>query len=122
MNHKLDLADVPSSLQAANTWHDRMLAWLERLYASPRLYSFSLTNPFTRWVTRRRTQKLFDLMAGFVHTQVMLGCIRLDLFKMLHQAPADLQQIAARVNMPAPVLQRLLLSAVSLGLLECRSQ
>jgi demethylspheroidene O-methyltransferase len=40
----------------------------------------------------------------------------------LHQAPADLQQIAARVNMPAPVLQRLLLSAVSLGLLECRSQ
>ena len=122
MNHKLDLADVPSSLQAANTWHDRMLAWLERLYASPRLYSFSLTNPFTRWVTRRRTQKLFDLMAGFVHTQVMLGCIRLDLFKMLYQAPADLQQIAARVNMPAPVLQRLLLSAVSLGLLECRSQ
>lgn len=122
MNHKLDLADVPSSLQAANTWHDRMLAWLERLYANPRLYSFSLTNPFTRWVTRRRTQKLFDLMAGFVHTQVMLGCIRLDLFKMLHQAPADLQQIAARVNMPAPVLQRLLLSAVSLGLLECRSQ
>lgn len=122
MNHKLDLADVPSSLQAANTWHDRMLAWLERLYASPRLYSFSLTNPFTRWVTRRRTQKLFDLMAGFVHTQVMLGCIRLDLFKMLHQAPADLQQIAARVNMPAPVLQRLLLSAVSLGLLEYRSQ
>ena len=122
MNHKLDLADVPSSLQAANTWHDRMLAWLERLYASPRLYSFSLTNPFTRWVTRRRTQKLFDLMAGFVHTQVMLGCIRLDLFKMLHQEPADLQQIAARVNMPAPVLQRLLLSAVSLGLLECRSQ
>jgi demethylspheroidene O-methyltransferase len=122
MNHKLDLADVPSSLQAANTWHDRMLAWLERLYASPRLYSFSLTNPLTRWVTRRRTQKLFDLMAGFVHTQVMLGCIRLDLFKMLHQAPADLQQIAARVNMPAPVLQRLLLSAVSLGLLECRSQ
>ncbi|MEY3886404.1 MAG: Demethylspheroidene O-methyltransferase [Pseudomonadota bacterium] len=122
MNHKLDLADLPTSLQAANTWHDRLLAWLERLYASPRLYSFSLTNPLTRWVTRRRTQKLFDLMAGFVHTQVMLACIRLDLFKMLHQAPADLQQIAARVNMPAPVLQRLLLSAVSLGLLESRSQ
>jgi demethylspheroidene O-methyltransferase len=122
MNHKLDLADVPVSLQAANTWHDRLLAWLERLYASPRLYSFSLSNPVTRWVTRRRTQKLFDLMAGFVHTQVMLGCIRLDLFKMLHQAPADLQHIAARVKMPEPVLQRLLLSAVALGLLEYRSQ
>jgi demethylspheroidene O-methyltransferase len=121
VNHKLDLASVPASGRGAESWHDRFLAWLERLYASPRLYSFSLTNPLTRWVTRRRTQKLFDLMAGFVHTQVMLACIRLDLFKMLHQAPADLHHIAARVNMPAPVLQRLLLSAVSLDLLECRS-
>ncbi len=122
MNQNLDLATLPTSLKAGNSWHDRFLQWLERLYASPKLYSFSLTNPFTRWVTRRRTQKLFDLMAGFVHTQVMLGCIRLNLFKMLHQAPADLKQIAQRVNMPEPVLQRLLLSAVSLGLLEYRSQ
>jgi demethylspheroidene O-methyltransferase len=122
MNQNLDLATLPSSLKAGNSWHDRFSQWLERLYASPKLYSFSLTNPFTRWVTRRRTQKLFDLMAGFVHTQVMLGCIRLNLFKMLHQAPADLKQIAQRVNMPEPVLQRLLLSAVSLGLLENRSQ
>jgi demethylspheroidene O-methyltransferase len=122
MNHKLDLANLPVTAHGVDSWRDRFSAWLERLYASPRLYSWSLTNPLTRWVTRRRTQKLFDLMAGFVHTQVMLGCIRLDLFKMLHQAPADLHQIATRVNMPAPVLQRLLLSAVSLQLLECRGE
>jgi demethylspheroidene O-methyltransferase len=122
MNQQLDLAQLPASLPATNSWQDRFQQWLERLYANPKLYSLSLTNPLTRWVTRRRTQKLFDLMAGFVHTQVMLGCIRLNLFKMLHQAPADLSQIAQRVNMPEPVLQRLLLSAVSLGLLEYRSQ
>ena len=69
VNHKLDLASLPASAHGADAWHDRFLAWLERLYASPRLYSFSLTNPLTRWVTRRRTQKLFDLMAGFVHTR-----------------------------------------------------
>ncbi len=120
MNPKLDVARL-SALQGESSWRDSFLQWLERLYASPKLYSLSLTNPLTRWVTRRRTQKLFDLMAGFVHTQVMLGCIRLNLFKMLHQAPADLKQIAQRVNMPEPVLQRLLLSAVSLGLLEYRS-
>lgn len=122
MNHHLDLAPLPASLPATNSWRDRIQQWLERAYANPKLYSLSLTNPLTRWVTRRRTQKLFDLMAGFVHTQVMLGCIRLNLFKMLHQAPADLKQIAQRVKMPEPVLQRLLLSAVSLGLLEYRSQ
>ena len=117
----MDLTSVPYAFREVTSWRDRLLQRLERLYASPSLYQWSLKNPLTRWVVRRRTQKLFDLMSGFVYTQVMLGCLRLDLFKQLHQAPADLQQIAQRVKVPEPVLQRLLLSAVSLGLLECRS-
>jgi demethylspheroidene O-methyltransferase len=76
----------------------------------------------TRWLTRRRTRKLFDLMAGFVHSQVLLGCVRLDLFRALHQAPANLTDLARRTGLAPAVLQRLLLSAVALGLLEHRSQ
>jgi demethylspheroidene O-methyltransferase len=41
---------------------------------------------------------------------------------MLHQKPLDLQQISAQTKLPEQALQRLLLSAVSLGLLEHRSQ
>ena len=121
MNQPFELAKLPASVVGMSPWRDRCLAWLERLYASPKLYRWSLSNPLTRWVTRRRTQKLFDLMAGFVHTQVVLACVRLNLFQLLHQAPADAQAIALRVQVPEPVLQRLLLSAVSLGLLEHRS-
>jgi demethylspheroidene O-methyltransferase len=95
---------------------------LERWYAHPGLYRWSLGNPFTRWLTQRRTRKLFDLMAGFVHSQVLLGCVRLDLFRALHQAPADLSNLAQRTGLAPAVLQRLLLSAVALGLLEHRSQ
>jgi demethylspheroidene O-methyltransferase len=73
-------------------------------------------------LTRRRTRKLFDLMAGFVHSQVLLGCVRLDLFRALHQAPANLHDLAHRTGLAPAVLQRLLLSAVALGLLEHRSQ
>ena len=59
----------------------------------PGLYRWSLLgNPLTRWLTRRRTRQLFDLMAGFVHSQVLLGCVRLDLFRALHQAPASLDR------------------------------
>jgi demethylspheroidene O-methyltransferase len=81
-----------------------------------------LGNPLTRWLTRRRTRQLFDLMAGFVHSQVLLGCVRLDLFRALHQAPASLTDLARRTGLAPAVLQRLLLSAVALGLLEHRSQ
>ncbi len=118
----LDLAPVTVTPSTGDLWRDAFRRQIERLYASPTLYRWSLANPLTRWVTRRRTERLFDLMAGFVHSQVLLGCVRLDLFRLLHQAPADLDTIARRVALPAPPLQRLLLSAVSLGLLEHRSQ
>ena len=118
----MDIANFSSGMMEVTTWHDRLLQGLERIYASPNLYKWSLSNPFTRWITKRRTQKIFDLMSGFVYSQVLLGCVRLDLFKMLYQRPLDLHQISLQTRVPEEALQRLLLSAVSLGLLECRSQ
>ena len=121
MSQPLDLAHLQAHT-ASTSLKDAWQAKLERWYAHPGLYRWSLSNPLTRWLTRRRTRKLFDLMAGFVHSQVVLGCVRLDLFRTLHQAPAPLDALAARTGLPPAVLQRLLLSAVALGLLEHRSQ
>jgi len=121
MSKPMDAARLPNPLLQVTTWQDSLLQWLERLYASPRLYRWSLSNPLTRWITKRRTQQIFDLMSGFVYSQVLLGCVRLDLFKMLYQKPLDLQQIALQTRMSEQALQRLLVSAVSLGLLEFRS-
>jgi demethylspheroidene O-methyltransferase len=120
MSQPLDLAALQA--HTAPTLKDAWQARLERLYAHPGLYRWSLGNPLTRWLTRRRTRQLFDLMAGFVHSQVLLGCVRLDLFRALHQAPASLTDLARRAGLAPAVLQRLLLSAVALGLLERRSQ
>ena len=121
MSQPLDLAQLQAHTASASL-KDAWQAKLERWYAHPGLYRWSLSNPLTRWLTRRRTRKLFDLMAGFVHSQVVLGCVRLDLFRALHQAPASLDVLAARTGLPPAVLQRLLLSAVALGLLEHRTK
>ena len=121
MTKPMNVPSLTHTLLNVSTWHDQLLQWLERLYASPRLYQWSLSNPLTRWITKRRTQKIFDLMSGFVYSQVLLGCVRLDLFKLLHHKPLDLQQLSLQTQVPEPALQRLLLSAVSLGLLEYRS-
>jgi demethylspheroidene O-methyltransferase len=82
MFQPLDLTAVVGQT-ARRTFKDRWQAQLERWYAHPGLYRWSLGNPLTRWLTRRRTRKLFDLMAGFVHSQVLLACVRLDLFQRL---------------------------------------
>ena len=68
MSQPLDLAALQAP--AAPTLKDAWQARLERWYAHPGLYRWSLGNPLTRWLTRRRTRQLFDLMAGFVHSQV----------------------------------------------------
>ena len=83
MSQPLDMAALQA--HTAPTFKDAWQARLERWYAHPGLYRWSLGNPLTRWLTRRRTRQLFDLMAGFVHSQVLLGCVRLDLFRALHQ-------------------------------------
>ena len=118
MSAPLDLAavEVPHT-----SLYDRWRQGLQRLYASETLYRWSLSNPFTRRITRQRTRQLFDLMAGFVHSQVLLACVRLGVFERLRDAPATVAELARHNGVPEPEMQRLLLSAVSLGLLEHRS-
>jgi demethylspheroidene O-methyltransferase len=121
MSQSFDLA-ATAHTSSKPTLQDAWRAQLERWYSHPGLYRWSLSNPLTRWLTRRRTRKLFGLMAGFVHSQVLLACVRLDLFRVLHHAPASLSVLAQRTQLAPSVLQRLLSSAVVLGLLEHRSQ
>lgn len=118
MSAPLDLCAAPAARQG---WQDGWRHWLQKLYASERLYRWSLSNPLTRAITRRRTRQLFDLMAGFVHSQVLLACVRLQVFEMLRDTPDTPAGLAQRTGVPEAELQRLLLSAISLGLLEHRS-
>jgi len=98
--------------------HQKIDAWM----TSPGLYRKSIANPLTRWFTRRRTKQIFDLMSGFVHSQVLLSCVKLNIFSIVHREPVTLDELSARCQVPASVLQRLILSAIALRLLEHRSQ
>jgi demethylspheroidene O-methyltransferase len=78
---------------------------------------FWLTRPFVR----RRAAELFDVVAGFVYTQVLLACVRLDLFERLAaDGPQTAQALALRCAVPPRSMQRLLDAAVSLRLLRVR--
>ncbi|RFO97012.1 hypothetical protein DIC66_11035 [Rhodoferax lacus] len=117
----LDIANSPSGLASTHDWMDGVHRKVEQWMAQPWLYRLALSNPLTRWFAQRRTRQIFDLMSGFVYSQVLLSCVRLKLFAQLQKAPATLEELASRCHMPEAALQRLLLSAVSLKLLERRS-
>jgi demethylspheroidene O-methyltransferase len=107
-------------MSADASWRERWLARLDRWLSSPDLYRWALLNPVGRWIMRRRAQQLFDVMAGFVHSQVLLACVRLGWFERLLEQPATLAELQHSSGLPADGLQRLLGSAISLGLIEAR--
>jgi demethylspheroidene O-methyltransferase len=71
----------------------------------------------TRWITRRRAQQVFDVMAGFVYSQVLLACVRLRILELVNESPRTLDELAQICQVPASALQRLINSAVALRLL-----
>ncbi len=109
---------LPASVMVAPPgWRERIDRWL----TDPRLYRWALGNPVGRWITRRRAERLFGLMAGFVHSQVLLGCVRLGLLQAVFERPQTLAELAQRSRMDPDALERLLASAVALQLMDARS-
>ena len=118
----LDLASLPQTHGRTSPWADRLGALMDRWMTSDALYRWSVSNPLTRWVTRRRARQVFDLMAGFVYSQVLLACVRLRILEAVAEQPRSLDELAQWTHLPPAGLQRLLQSALALGLLNMRSQ
>lgn len=99
-------------------WGQRSWQRVERRLSDPQLYPFLRSNPLTRWVTRRRTARLYDLMSGFANTQVLVACVRLKLFERLAHDALSPKALAHEVQVPESRLLPLLGAAQSLGLLR----
>jgi demethylspheroidene O-methyltransferase len=99
---------------------DRWFAWRDRLLASARFQRWAAAFPLTRPVARRRVRALFDLCAGFVYSQVLYACVRLQLFDLLRSGPATPRVLSPYLGLSVDATERLLAAAAALGLVERR--
>jgi demethylspheroidene O-methyltransferase len=104
------------------SWRDRYRAFCDRLLGSARFQHWATAFPLTRPIARRRTRALFDLCAGFVYSQILLACIRLNLFEILSEGPLDAAALSVRLSLPVEACERLLRAAAALGLVSRRSR
>jgi demethylspheroidene O-methyltransferase len=109
-----DRMDVHQSLG------DRWRGLRDSLLCSRRFQRWAAAFPLTRPIARRRARDLFDLCAGFVYSQVLVGCVRLDLFARLRAGPLPVAALAERASIPIEAMATLLEAAAALGLLERR--
>jgi demethylspheroidene O-methyltransferase len=100
---------------------DGWFAWRDRLIGKAGFQRWAAAFPLTRSIARRQTRALFDLCAGFVYSQVLLACVRLDLFDLLRSGPLSSEEVSLRLGLTQRATERLLAAAASLRLVERRS-
>jgi len=100
---------------------DRIHTFRDGLLANPRFQRWAAAFPLTRPIARHRAAALFDLCAGFVYSQVLLACVRLNLFEVLRAGPQPAGVLSARLALPPEATARLLAAAIALRLVERRS-
>jgi demethylspheroidene O-methyltransferase len=110
------------SLSVGKRIRDLWLGTRDRLLASPRFQRWAAGFPLTRPIADARGRALFDIVAGFVYSQVLHACVTLRIFPMLQSGPLELDDIAMRLQVPKDGVRCLLEAAVTLDLISRRGQ
>jgi demethylspheroidene O-methyltransferase len=95
----------------------RWRLWRNRQIASARFRSLMARLPVTRWIAQREANQLFQLTTGFVHSQVLLACVRFGILENLIDRLLTTAQLAAHCQLTQERMRLLLKQAERLGLI-----
>jgi len=100
---------------------DRLYAWKTGLLRSRRFHRWAARTPIAARVARHDGEALFDLVAGFLHSQVLMAFVQLDLAQHLSDQPRSLASLALRTGIAPDRMRVLCQAAGALGLMDRRS-
>ena len=92
--------------------------WLNRLVARPGFQSWASRFPLTRGRARADGAALFEIVQGFVHSQVLMALVELDIPRRLRAGPQDAASLGKACAVPADRMQVLLQAGAAQGLLK----
>lgn len=94
--------------------------WLTRLVARPRVQAFAERVPFGLGIARRDGARIFDLLQGFVASQVLAALVELDILNRLLEREDSAAQLALSCGLAPDRMEDLLRAGCALGLLKVR--
>ena len=97
---------------------DRLYAWRTALLRSDGFQRWAARTPIAARVARKDGEALFDLVAGFLHSQVLMAFVALDLADHLSDRPRSVEALALRVGIAPDRLRVLCQAASALGLMQ----
>lgn len=96
---------------------DRFYAWRTALVGSRRFQSWAARMPFAARLARQDGEALFDLVAGFIHAQVLQTFVALDLPHHLSERPRTVEDLSLRAEIPVDRMRVLCQAATALRLM-----
>jgi demethylspheroidene O-methyltransferase len=100
----------------------RPQGWINRLASSRGFQRWAARFPLTRGFVRAEGEAIFDLMAGFCHSQILLALVDLRILDLLGDGAMAQAGLARATGVPPERLLVLIGAGVSLGLLKQRGQ
>ncbi|MFL4472256.1 methyltransferase [Tateyamaria armeniaca] len=92
--------------------------WMNRLIARPGFQSWASRFPLTRGRARADGAALFDVVQGFVQSQVLMALVELDAFRRLRAGAQSAEALGRACDIPTDRMQVLLQAGAALGLLK----
>jgi demethylspheroidene O-methyltransferase len=99
-------------------WQDRFVAWRNALVAKPAFQRWAAGFFLTRPIAHKSADNLFNLVAGFVYSQVLVACVQLKLPQLLASGPKTTDALAFAMDLPPASASRLLRAAAALNIVE----
>lgn len=96
----------------------RLTGWFHRLIAKPSFQTWASRFPLTRGIARREGAEMFDIVAGFVQSQVLMAVVELRLLHRLMEAPRDVAGLALEARITPERMVILVQAASALGLIR----
>jgi len=95
--------------------------WVARLLANPKFQSLASRLPLARGIARRDGAQLFDLVQGFVQSQVLMALVELGVLRRLYEHGAQCAEALGRAcGVPPERMAHLVQAGAALGLLKRR--
>ena len=89
-----------------------------RLISSRKFQTWAAGFPLTRGIVRREGEALFDLLAGFCHSQVLMALVQFDIPRRLLDQPMTVAQLAHVCRVPDERMVILMRAAVAIQLIK----
>lgn len=93
---------------------------LERLLGRSDVQSFAMRLPIARRYAKRDGAEIFEVIQGFVSSQVLMALVEFELFDRLADGPKSVRQLAHEIGVNAERLQVFLQAGAALGFLRQR--